>query len=195
MIYGKHLPVTISYCISSSLAPLLIYTLSKERNIITNHTMRVLDFIRLDEGQTKKTVSALQQLLSDFQIYYTNLRGFHWNIRGNGFFTLHAKFEELYTDAAEKVDTIAERILQLGGIPANNFSDYLKVAHIKEISGVSAADSAVASILDTLKHLIGEERKIVEMASDAHDETTVSIMDDFLSDQEKLAWMLTAYLS
>ena len=59
-------------------------------------------------------------------MFYTNLRGLHWNVKGNRFFGLHAKYEELYNDAAEKVDEIAERLLQLGATPENRFSEYLK---------------------------------------------------------------------
>lgn len=156
--------------------------------------MNTLEILKLDTTKTKKTVAALEQLLADFQIYYTNLRGFHWHIEGPEFFTLHAKFEELYDEAAEKVDEIAERILQLGGKPANKFSDYLKVAKVKEVGGVSDGAKAVKSILETLGYLIGEERKIVAMASDSDDEVTVAMMDDLLVGQEKLVWMLAACL-
>ena len=59
-------------------------------------------------------INKLNQLLSDYHIYYQNLRGFHWNIKGRDFFELHVKFEELYTDTAVKIDEVAERILTLG---------------------------------------------------------------------------------
>jgi len=64
--------------------------------------------------------------LSNFQGYYQNLRGIHWNIKGKRFFDLHVKFEELYTDANMKVDEIAERILTLGETPLHTFEDYMK---------------------------------------------------------------------
>ena len=73
--------------------------------------MKTLNYIKLNESGVANVVSALHQLLADFQVYYTNLRGFHWNIKGHGFFVLHEKFESMYDDAAEKVDEIAERIL------------------------------------------------------------------------------------
>ena len=95
--------------------------------------MKTLDYLHLEAGAAGKVVVSLQQLLADFQVHYMNLRGFHWNIKGHGFFVLHTKFEELYDDAAEKVDQIAERILQLGGVPSNKFSEYLKVAKIAEV--------------------------------------------------------------
>ena len=46
----------------------------------------------------------LNELLAGFQVYYQNLRGIHWNIKGKQFFELHLKFEELYTDANQRVD-------------------------------------------------------------------------------------------
>ena len=111
--------------------------------------MKTLDYIHLDAVAAGKVVEALQQLLADYQVFYTNLRGFHWNIKGHGFFVLHSKFEDMYNDAAEKVDELAERILMLGGVPVNKFSEYLKVAKVKEVSGVSCADEALENVLNT----------------------------------------------
>jgi len=157
--------------------------------------MKTLDYLHLNEKKVADVVSALHQLLADFQVHYTNLRGFHWDIKGHGFFVLHGKFEDMYNDAAEKVDEIAERILMLGGTPANKFSDYLKVANINEVDKVSNGEQALDNILQSISYLIGEERKILSIASQAGDEVTVSMMSDYLKEQEKLVWMLTAYNS
>ena len=157
--------------------------------------MKTLELIKLNESGANNVVASLQQLLADFQVYYTNLRGFHWNIKGHGFFVLHGKFEDMYNNAAEKVDELAERILMLGGEPENKFSEYLKVARVKEVSGVSCGDEALKNILDTYDHLIGEERKLLSLASEAGDEATVALMSDYLKEQEKMVWMLTAYNS
>lgn len=155
--------------------------------------MKTLDYLHLDASAANKVVEALQQLLADYQIFYTNLRGFHWNIKGHGFFILHSKFEEMYDNAAEKVDELAERILMLGGVPVNKFSDYLKVARVEEVSGISCGDEALENILNTYSQFIAEERKLLSLASEAGDEATVALMSDYLKEQEKLVWMLVAY--
>lgn len=155
--------------------------------------MKTLDYLGLDEKAAGKIVESLQQLLADFQVFYTNLRGFHWNIKGHGFFTLHSKFEEMYDDTAEKVDELAERILMLSATPANRFSDYLKIARVKEVADVSCQDEILRNILDTYKAIIAEERKLLTLASEVGDEVTVSLMNDYLAEQEKLVWMLVAY--
>ena len=157
--------------------------------------MKTLNYIKLNEKEVSSVVASLQQLLADFQVYYTNLRGFHWNIKGHGFFVLHSKFEDLYNDAAEKVDELAERVLMLGGTPANKFSEYLKVAKVKEVDGVSNADEALNNILETYSYLIAEERKLLSLASEVNDEVTVPLMSDYLKEQEKMVWMLVAYNS
>ena len=154
--------------------------------------MNTINYIQLNAAKSKKVAASLQQLLADFQIYYTNLRGFHWNVKGEAFFALHSKFEELYDDAAEKVDEIAERILMLGETPENKFSTYLKVSKIEEVGALSDAKTIISKILDNLKVLIAEERSVLEQASDGGDESTVALMSDYLREQEKLVWMLVA---
>jgi starvation-inducible DNA-binding protein len=157
--------------------------------------MKTLEFIKLNESGANKRSSIFATTISRLQVYYTNLRGFHWNIKGHDFFVLHSQFEMMYDDTAEKVDEIAERILMLGGTPANKFSDYLKVANISEVDKVSNGEQALNNILQSISYLIGEERKILSIASQAGDEVTVSMMSDYLKEQEKLVWMLVAYSS
>ena len=143
--------------------------------------MKTMDFLHLDASAAKGVAASLKQLLADYQIFYSNLRGLHWNIKGHGFFVLHAKFEEL-----------AERILMLGEVPENRFSEYLRSARLKEVSGISCSDEAVKLVLESYGHLIGEERKLLAQASEAGDEGTAALMSDYLREQEKLVWMLVA---
>ena len=140
--------------------------------------MKNLEIIGLEETKVNKVRDALAQLLADFQIYYTNLRDLHWNVKGHGFFILHSKYEELYNDAAEKVDEIAERLLQLGAIPESKFSRYLKIATIQELKEVES----------------GQERRLIDLANDAHDDVTADLMTGYIKGQEKTVWMLLAYV-
>ena len=90
------------------------------------------NIIGIDKDKAGTLIDKLNDLLSNYQLFYQNLRGLHWNIKGKEFFELHLKFEELYDDAILKVDEIAERILTLEGEPLHTFSDYLQTAEIKE---------------------------------------------------------------
>lgn len=157
--------------------------------------MKTVNFTGLNEESSKRTVVALQQLLADFQVFYTNLRGLHWNVKGKGFFILHNQFEELYNNTAEKIDEIAERILMLDGVPAHNFSEYLKISKVKESAYISDGETGLMHILDTYKLFIASERNILSIASEGTDEGTVAMMSDYIKEQEKMVWMLVAYKS
>lgn len=157
--------------------------------------MKTLDYTKLNAALSGNVVSALQQLLADYQVFYTNLRGVHWNVKGKDFFVMHSQFENLYNNAAAKVDEIAERILMLDGVPAHNYSDYLKTARVKETGVISSGDAGLEHVLQTYSHFIESERKILKLASENGDESTVAMMSDYIKEQEKMVWMLVAYSS
>ncbi len=148
----------------------------------------------LNEQKINDLVIDLNELLANFQMYYQNLRGLHWNIKGKSFFELHVKFEELYTDAQDKVDLIAERILTLEGTPLHTFDDYVNTAKVPMGKNVSKDTDAVKLVVNSLYELINIERKILNKSADADDEGTNSLMGDFIAEQEKTVWMMNAWL-
>ena len=168
---------------------------NKKQQLKNIFKMKRLEVLGLNEKKIENVVNELSVLLADLQVFYSNLRNFHWNVKGHGFFVLHSKYEELYNDAAEKVDEVAERILQLGSTPESRFSVYLQTSEIKETDVVSCSKEAVDLLLDYYKTLIARERRIIDLATEAHDDTTVSLINDFLVGQEKTVWMLVAVSS
>lgn len=150
--------------------------------------------IGLDQKDSRELSGKLNLLLANLQLFYINARGFHWNIKGEKFFELHAKFEELYTDALVKIDEVAERILTLGQTPVHSFSEYVDMATISEKKNVSDGKTAVAEVVEGFTELLKLEREILSMAGDANDEGTSALMSDYIREQEKLVWMYSAYL-
>ncbi|MFX0556651.1 Dps family protein [Maribacter sp. CXY002] len=154
-----------------------------------------LNSIGLDADKAEQISSDLNVLLANFQRYYQNLRGIHWNIKGKRFFDLHIKFEELYNDANMKVDMIAERVLTLGGVPFHTFEDYNDNSTVPVGKNVTKDEDAIHLIVDSLKELLLIERKILNTSDEAQDEGTNSMMSDFISEQEKTVWMMKAWLA
>ncbi|CAM4057502.1 Dps family protein [Pseudoalteromonas byunsanensis] len=157
--------------------------------------MNTTNSIGLDNQKSQSLVTSLNTLLSSYQIQYMNARGFHWNIKGRNFFELHLKFEEIYNLLLEKVDEIAERILTIEGKPLHAFSDYLESSKIAEAKNISDGADALNNLLSGYKVLIAMQRDILEQAGDAQDEGTAALMSDYIKEQEKLVWMLKAYLN
>lgn len=154
-----------------------------------------LNSIGLDISKAKDLANDLNGLLANFQLYYQNLRGIHWNIKGKRFFDLHVKFEELYNDANIKVDEIAERVLTLGETPLHTFNDYINNAIVPIGKNISNDEKAVRLIVDSLTELLKIERDLLDKSGEASDEGTNSMMSDFITEQEKTVWMMKAWLN
>lgn len=152
------------------------------------------NILGLPVKESELIVNELNTLLSNFQVYYQNLRGIHWNIRGKRFFDLHVKFEELYNDSQLKIDLIAERVLTLGGTPLHTFEDYIKNNQLAVGKNISNDEKAIHLIVASLSHLLKIERQVLTKASEINDEGTNAMMSDFISEQEKTIWMMQAWL-
>lgn len=156
--------------------------------------MNNLKIIGLNETDGAQISEKLNILLANYSLFYQNTRGAHWNIKGEKFFTLHPKFEELYDNLVIKIDEIAERILTLGHTPNHNYSDYLTQSTIKESKEVSDADKAVENILASFKVVIDLQRDLLDASEKAGDEGTNAQMSDYITEQEKEVWMYNSYL-
>ncbi|MFK8037875.1 MAG: Dps family protein [Crocinitomicaceae bacterium] len=150
--------------------------------------------IGLDQAKSKELAIQLNDLLANYQLFYQNLRGFHWNIKGPKFFELHLKFEELYNDAVIKVDEIAERVLTLGETPLHTMESYVAQSEIKSIKSDNIQVEAVGHVIDNFSTLIKKERLILDLSGDANDEGTNSLMSDYISQSEKTVWMLSSFM-
>jgi len=139
-------------------------------------------------------VKELNQLLSDFHLYYQNTRGAHWNIKGPRFFELHAKFEELYTEALTNIDEIAERILTIGGRPHHTLETYLETSAIASVKDESDDETLVKMIVSNLTSLITQENKVKELAANGGDNETEDMMIGLVNVQEKTLWMFNSWL-
>jgi starvation-inducible DNA-binding protein len=153
-----------------------------------------LNRIGLETKDSEKLANGLNDLLANYQIFYMNARGFHWNIKGDKFFELHLKFEELYNDALIKIDEIAERVLTLGFTPMHSYSDYIKKSEIRQQTNITDGYKAVEQVLSAFKTLIVKERVLLNMAAEANDEGTNALMSDYIRAQEKLVWMYSSFL-
>ena len=157
--------------------------------------MSDLNRIGLDKADSKELGEKLNELLANYSVFYQNTRGYHWNIKGDDFFELHQKFEELYNNLFVKIDEVAERILTLGYSPSHSYSEYYKISQVKESDRVTDGKEAVSQILNAFKTVIKIQRDILDLSGRADDEGTNALMSDYIREQEKLVWMYSAYVN
>jgi starvation-inducible DNA-binding protein len=157
--------------------------------------MATYNSIGLDVELSRELAQKLNTLLANYSVFYQNVRGYHWNIRGQKFFELHLKFEELYNDLVLKIDDIAERILTLGHAPEHRYSEYARLSTIKESAQVADGLAAVENILGSFKTVIMLQRELLDLSDKANDEGTNALMSDYIREQEKLVWMYSAFMN
>jgi starvation-inducible DNA-binding protein len=137
---------------------------------------------------------SVNKQIANWTVLYIKLHNYHWYVKGPEFFTLHAKFEELYNEAALHIDELAERLLAMGDKPVATMSGALELASVKEASGNETATDMVASIVEDYSTLIQELKKGMELAEEVNDETTSDLLLSIHSGLEKHVWMLNSFL-
>ncbi|MDX1445146.1 DNA starvation/stationary phase protection protein [Lishizhenia sp.] len=145
--------------------------------------------------KSKKLVKLLNTLLATYQIHYQNLRALHWNIRGNDFFEIHAKYEELYLRTQTIIDDLAERILTLEAQPLHSYQAYLDKAVIAENEHIAEARVGMSYVVRAQEELLKLEREILALSAELEDEGTNSLASDLIGEKEKTNWMFKAWIN
>ncbi len=139
-------------------------------------------------------IKELNTQVSTWSVMYTKLHNYHWYVKGKQFFTLHAKFEELYDEATQHMDEIAERVLTLGGKPTATMTQHLSESVVKEADGSEKAEQMVATIVADFDEIMKSLKTGMKLAGDAGDFMTEDLLNAIYQGIEKHQWMLNAFL-
>jgi starvation-inducible DNA-binding protein len=138
--------------------------------------------------------SQLNLQIANWSVLYTKLHRFHWYVKGPLFFTLHAKFEELYNEAALVVDQVAERLLAIGGQPIATMKEYLETASVEEIANETKAADMVATLVQDYKAINETLKQLAELTDSEGDTITNDLATGLIEQVDTHIWMLSAYL-
>lgn len=150
--------------------------------------------IGIDQEQRVKIAEGLKVLLADSYTLYLQTHNFHWNITGPQFRDLHLMFEEQYTELADAVDLIAERIRTLGVAAPGTYRAFAELSNVKEVDGVPSANEMLTLLTKGHEQVVRTCREVLKPAQDGDDESTVSLVSDRMRLHEKTAWMLRSMM-
>ena len=136
----------------------------------------------------------LNKQVANWSVMYIKLHNFHWYVTGEQFFTLHAKFEEFYNEAAQHIDELAERLLSLGGKPIATMKGCMELASIQEATGNESTTEMVQTTVNDFTQIISELKTGMELAESSNDKTTGDMFLAIHSSLEKHVWMLNSFL-
>ena len=151
--------------------------------------------IGINESDRVEVAQGLAKLLADSYTLYLQTHNFHWNVTGPQFRELHLMFEEHYTELAEAVDDIAERIRTLGVAAPGTYRAFADLSSIKEVDGVPSSEEMVKYLVNGHEQVVKTAREVLARAQDANDESSAALVSDRMRIHEKTAWMLRATLA
>lgn len=152
--------------------------------------------IGINEKDRIAVAEGLKRVLADTYALYLKTHNYHWNVEGPMFQTLHELFEEHYTELAEAVDTIAERIRALGVFAPGSYKAFAKLSSIDDSGDddFQPAEKMVANLVDAHETVVRTSREAMRAAEKAHDDVTVDLLTQRMQVSEKAAWMLRSLL-
>ena len=150
--------------------------------------------IGISAQQRQQISEGLSRVLADTYVLYGKTHGFHWNVTGPMFNTLHLMFMEQYTELWTALDEIAERIRALG-VPAPFGSTLSALASLEDSSSLTpAAMQMVRELIDGHEAVARTARSVFSVADEANDQPSADLLTQRLQIHEKTAWMLRSLL-
>lgn len=151
--------------------------------------------IGLEEKQRQKISQDLSKLLAESYTLYLKTQKFHWNVIGPHFQPLHEVFEGQYSELAEAIDTIAERLRALGSFAPGSFAEFSRLSSLTEEEGFPSAEAMIRRLLANHEAVAETCNTVFSSAEAANDQATMDLMADRLRTHQKTAWMLHSLLS
>ena len=150
--------------------------------------------IGIPEPERQAIAEGLSKLLADSYTLYLKTHNYHWNVKGPMFNTLHQMFEEQYTELAEAVDVIAERIRALDMPAPGSYRAYAALTDIDEEDGLPAAEDMLRNLVVGQETVVRTARDVFPLVDEANDEPTADLLTQRMQIHEKNAWMLRSML-
>lgn len=161
----------------------------------TTKSEKAMDInIGISENNREKIADALSKVLADSYMLYLKTHNYHWNVTGELFHSLHEQFEEQYTELADAIDEIAERIRALGYRAPGTFKEFHELTSIEEQQDEPDAMEMVRRLAVGNEQVLRTAREALEPANAAEDEATIDLLTERLHVHSKTAWMLRSHL-
>lgn len=144
------------------------------------------------DNAKKALIDSLNGLLADTFTLYLKTKSYHWHVAGPNFRELHLLFDEHATEVFGITDVIAERVRKNGGDTLTSIASIAAKASIKDDDRTKIeAMAMVQSLRDDNAALIQTIRAVKTAATQANDNATEGLTDDWTDQAEQRVWFLT----
>jgi starvation-inducible DNA-binding protein len=150
----------------------------------------------LNSNTRAAVISLLNARLADAIDLKLAVKQAHWNIRGPSFIALHELLDQIAARMEEHGDTMAERLVQLGGLAAGTTQQVVKATTLEAYPAAATAQSEhLAALRDRLGVFGTSCRSAIDQADEAGDADTADIMTEISRAVDKDLWFIAAHLA
>ena len=148
----------------------------------------------LTAKQRSDIAASLNKVLADSYALYLKTHGYHWNVRGSNFQSLHVLLEGQYQEEWAALDDIAERIRALGELAPMGYGAFGNLSSLKDGNPENEWEAMLSELKADNETVIRTLREAFPVADDAGDEATADLLTQRLQAHEKHAWMIRSTL-
>jgi starvation-inducible DNA-binding protein len=139
-------------------------------------------------------VDLLNARLADAIDLQSQTKQAHWNVKGPNFISLHELFDKINNSAADNVDDLAERIVQLGGVAEGTVRKAAKRTSLSEYpSNLVDGRSHVEALSSVLAAFGKSVRRAIVEANDLGDADTADLFTEISCSIDKWLWFVEAH--
>jgi starvation-inducible DNA-binding protein len=132
----------------------------------------------------------LRGFLSETFVAYMKTYALHWNYEGAKFYGVHKMTEEQYTDMANAIDEMAERMRALGNSAPLSLQHILEHSSLKEYTNVADNDRSLQELIKSHRRLSENGKLLAKIADENEDPYTHDMIVARVGQHDKFAWML-----
>jgi starvation-inducible DNA-binding protein len=135
-------------------------------------------------------VTSLRINLSNLVVFGFMAQGFHWNVTGRDFYQLHELFGEIYEDAFEAIDPMAEQIRTMGASAPFTLDEFQRLAMIDIVTAPIDASAMIRTLLTANDQVTAALNEAFAIATDINAQGIVDFLAGRIDRHQKWAWML-----
>ena len=140
----------------------------------------------------EEITAGLGEVLADTYRLVLKTHGYHWNVEGPLFYSIHQLTEEQYKDLFEAADTLAERMRALGVLAPFTLGQITADSLVRDADALPSARGMVEDLASDHERVAARFRDLSEKADDLHDPSTADLCNGRGAFHDKAAWMLRA---
>ncbi len=141
--------------------------------------------------QVRELTDALNALLADVFALYIKTKNFHWHMNGPHFRDYHLLLDEQADQIFAISDAIAERVRKIGGLTIRSIGQIARLQRIKDNDyEFVPAHGMLEELGADNRALVNSLREAHQVASDANDYATTSLIEVWIDEAERRAWFL-----